>query len=72
MATATLSARLGSAARSPKKPFLVRVLDAIVESRMRKAMLDIERFRHLIPEDEVKQAGYTATLSCDAALPFTR
>ena len=39
---------------------------------MRQAMREIAMHRHLIPEDMLKKAGYTATASNDGAYPFTR
>ena len=73
MTTATL--RLStpvSAARTPRKSLLTRIYHAFIEARMRAAMHEIARRRHLIPEELLKKAGYTATVSDDAAYPFTR
>ena len=73
MTTATL--RLStpiSAGRTPRKSLLTRIYHALIEARMRKAMREIAMRRHLIPEDMLKKAGYTATVSDDAAYPFTR
>lgn len=34
---------------APRKSLLVRFLDALVESRMRKAQAEIRKYRHLMP-----------------------
>jgi len=74
MTTATL--RLSTpipATRTPlRKSFLARFYDAFVEARMRQALRELALHRHLIPEEVLKKAGYTATVSDDAAYPFTR
>jgi hypothetical protein len=73
MTTATL--RLStpiSAERTPRKSLLARLYHAFVEARMRAAMRELAMHRHLIPEDMLKKAGYTATASNDGAYPFTR
>ncbi len=73
MTTATL--RLSTpiaAARSPRKSLLTRIYVAFIEARMRAAMREIAMHRHLIPEDVLKKAGYTASASDDSAYPFTR
>ena len=75
MTTATL--RLStpistSRAAAPRKSFLARFYDALVEARMRQAMRELAMHRHLIPEDMLKKAGYAATASNDGAYPFTR
>jgi hypothetical protein len=74
MTTATLRLSIpASAARTaPRKGFLARFYDAFIEARMRAAMRELARHRHLIPEDVLKKAGYTASASNDGAYPFTR
>ena len=56
----------------PAQELLTRIYHAFIEARMRAAMHEIARRRHLIPEELLKKAGYTATVSDDAAYPFTR
>ena len=62
---------------------LVRLYNAFVEARMRQAMRELELHRHLVrpfdtkaadavPQDEVKRAGYSATLANAGLLPFVR
>jgi hypothetical protein len=62
---------------------LVRLYNALIESRMRAAMREIARHPHvrlpepvkaldLIPRDEVKRAGYQATYADAGMLPFVR
>jgi hypothetical protein len=73
MTTATL--RLStpvSVGRTPRKSLLTRAYHAFIEARMRAAMREIAMRRHRIPEDLLKKAGYIATVSDDAAYPFTR
>jgi hypothetical protein len=73
MTTATL--RLStpiSAERGPRKSLFVRLYHAFIEARMRTALRELARHRHLIPEDVLKKSGYTATASNDSAYPFTR
>lgn len=73
MTTATL--RLStpiSVKRSPRKSMLARLYQAFIEARMRAAMRELAMHRHLIPEDVLKKAGYTASASNDGAYPFTR
>ena len=73
MTTATL--RLStpiSAGQRPRKSLLARAYHAFIEARMRAARREIAMRRHLIPEDMLKKAGYTVTVSDDAAYPFIR
>ena len=73
MTTATLRLSIPiSAERTPRKSLLARLYHAFVEARMRAAMRELAMHRHLIPEDMLKKAGYTATASNDGAYPFTR
>jgi hypothetical protein len=73
MATITLEAAPAAAHNDTSgKSLLVRILDQIVESRMRKAMYEVQRYRHLVPDSEVEKAGYRVSLTGDAELPFTR
>lgn len=74
MATATITVTpVATAATAPKRAgFFKRVLDAMIEARMRQAAYELNRYRHLIPQDEVAKAGYRVSLTSDAAMPFTR
>lgn len=74
MATATLrlSTPLTEARSKPGKSLFARFYDALIEARARQAMRELAMHRHLIPENIVKKAGYTATLTNDGAFPFTR
>lgn len=72
MTTATLSLPTTYAETTPRKSWLARFHAAIIEARMRTAMRELERHRHLIPDDMLKSAGYEATATKDGALPFTR
>ena len=73
MTTATLRLSIPiSAERTPRKRLLARLYHAFVEARMRAAMRELAMHRHLIPEDMLKKASYTATASNDGAYPFTR
>lgn len=69
---ATLALRATAAGTPVRKNTLARLFAAIMESRMRHAIIEIERHRHLIPVSEVERAGYRVTLSTDAELPFAR
>ena len=60
-------------ARAERKPgFWARLLDAMVEARMRRAMRDIEARQHLIPENLLKKSGDAATINDDGSFPLTR
>jgi|tagenome__1003787_1003787.scaffolds.fasta_scaffold19325953_2 hypothetical protein len=50
--------------------FFARLHAAFVAARMRTAMRELARHRHLIPADVLKEAGYTATPENN--YPFTR
>src|ERR1043166_1555321 len=86
MTTATLRlfTPLAPARTAPKrKNALVRFYNALMEARMRQAMRELAMHRHLwpletvkpmdvVPQDEVKRAGYKATYADAALLPFVR
>ena len=74
MTTATLriSAAPPRARTEPRKGMLARLFDAMAAARMRQAMRELQRHRHLIPPHLLKSAGYEATASDDSKLPFTR
>lgn len=60
-------------ARSGRKPgFWMRLFEGMAEARLHAAIRELERHRHLVPEDVLKTYGYTATLDDDSRLPFTR
>lgn len=71
-ATLRLSTPVSATRTAPGKGFFARFYDALIEARMRAAMREIAMHRHLIPEDMLKKAGYTASASNDGAYPFTR
>jgi hypothetical protein len=74
MTVATFHARTAIPdGRTEQKPgFFSRLLNAMAEARMRQAMQELARHRHLVPEDLLKKYGYTATLKDDSRLLFTR
>jgi hypothetical protein len=62
---------------------LVRLYNALMEARMQAAMRELARHRHIlpqetiqpvevVPQDEVKRAGYRATYADAGMLPFVR
>ncbi len=55
-----------------KKGFFARVLDAMIESRMRQVEREIRMYTHLVPEDRLAKAGIRATLKNDKELPFVK
>ena len=71
-----------AALKAPKsRPFWARMLDRIVEARLRKAEQEIrmhlrhmpeDRLRRLVPEDVLKRLGLVATLSGSKEFPFVR
>ena len=71
-ATLPLSGPLTEARKAPAKGFFARWHEALVAARMRQAMVEVARHRHLIPDHVLKSAGYELTVTNDAALPFTR
>jgi len=71
-ATFSLPAARPAARSAPKRGWFARFYAALVEARMRAAMREIAKHRHLIPVDVLKAAGYQATVTKDGALPFTR
>ena len=88
MATATfdLSTQLSPAAAAPKvapqtaprKGLFMRFMEAMMAARMRQAMRELALHQHLmppvdvVPQDELKRAGYTATQADAGLLPFVR
>ena len=71
-ATVRLSGPLPAARSKPAKGFFTRFFEALAAARMRQAMRELERHRHLLPPHLLKEAGYQATASDDSAFPFTR
>jgi hypothetical protein len=60
-------------ARTARKAgFWARFAEAMMEARLRAAMRELNRHRHLVPEDLLKKSGYAATLNDDSQFPFTR
>ena len=70
--TLRLSGPLPAVRNAPAKGFFARFMDALIEARMRKAMREIEQYRHLTPSHLLKSSGYQATANDDGAFPFTR
>ena len=62
-----------SKTRTPaKKGFFARVLDAMVESRMRQVEREIRMYSHLVPVNRLAKAGIKATLENAKELPFVK
>ena len=55
-----------------KPGFCARFVAAMMEARLRAAMRELNRHRHLVPQDLLKKSGYTATVTDDGRFPFTR
>ena len=59
--------------RAESKPgFFARFIEGMMEARLRAAMRELNRHRHLVPEDLLKKSGYIATANDDSRFPFTR
>lgn len=52
--------------------FWARLYSAFAEARLRAALRELNRHRHLVPEDVLKKSGYIATVNDDGKFPFTR
>jgi hypothetical protein len=61
-----------SAAPSARKGFWARVLDAMIEARMRQAEREIRLHLHLVPEDILAKSGLEATYKGAGKLPFVK
>jgi hypothetical protein len=62
-----------AAKRAPaRKPWYTRLLEALVEARMRQVEREIARYRSLVPHDEAKAGGYRVSYANDEELPFVR
>jgi hypothetical protein len=59
-------------AAAPRKGFWQRFFEAYMRGRMRQAEREIQRLRHLIPQDELDIAGYRVGLKDSDQLPFGR
>ena len=70
--TIGISAPLPKAKIEPRKGMWARLFAALTAARMRQAMRELERHRHLIPPHLLKSTGYDATVTDDSRLPFTR
>jgi hypothetical protein len=76
---ATLTYDVGAAARAvetaapaTKKGFWARVLDAMIEARMRQAERQIRQHLHLVPEDVLTKSGFRASYKDADKLPFVK
>lgn len=56
----------------PKRSFFRRLLDAIIESRMRKAERELRKYLHLLPEETAEKMRFRVSLENDRELPFVR
>jgi hypothetical protein len=74
MATITYGTAIPATA-APAKParknLWTRFVDALIESRMRKAEEEIRRYHHLMP-DEFERAAYRLGPRSEDQLPFVR
>jgi hypothetical protein len=57
---------------APKKGFWTRVLDALIEARIRQAEREIRMHAHLLPADVLAESGYRVTFRDADKLPFTK
>jgi len=75
---ATLTYDLGAVAGTAKadapakKGFWARVLDAVIEARMREADRQIRQYVHLVPEHVLAESGLKATYKDADKLPFVK
>jgi hypothetical protein len=74
MTAATFHTRTAfpDARTEPRPGFWARLFEAMADARLRAAVRELERHRHLVPEDLLKKYGYTGTLNDDSRFPFTR
>jgi hypothetical protein len=59
------------AVRAERKGVFARWMDALIESRMRRARDEIARHSHLLPR-ELEQAGWRLSDRSEDSLPFVR
>jgi hypothetical protein len=55
-----------------KKGFWARVLDALIEARMRQAEREIRLHRHLVPASQLDELGFKASYKDADKLPFVK
>jgi len=72
VATLRMPVTLPETRKVTAKSLFARAYAALIEARMRAAMRELAMYRHLIPEDALKQAGYVASTRDDSAFPFTK
>lgn len=75
MTAVTFSPTLTPAAKAaakPQKGFWARVVDRIIEARMRQVEREIRLHLHHIPTKTLEEAGYFSRLSADRELPFVK
>lgn len=71
--------RSAAAAVTPSKPVApttksiwTRLLDAMIESRLRQAEREIRQHLHLVPADVLARSGFAATYKDAGKLPFMK
>ena len=72
VATLRMPVSLPETRKVSGKSLFARFFAALIEARMRAAMREIAMHRHLVPEDVLQKAGYTASVNDDGAFPFTK
>jgi hypothetical protein len=75
MSAVTFSPRLAPAAKAAAKPqqgFWARVLERIIEARMRQVEREIRVHLAHVPAKTLEEAGYFSRLSNDRELPFVK
>jgi hypothetical protein len=71
MATVTYGSALPATASPARKSLWTRFVDAMIESRLRKAEKEIRRYRHLLP-DAFERAAHDLGPGSEGQLPFVR
>ena len=71
MSIVTYDVAPSTPAAPARKGLLMRFVDLVVESQMRRATEEIRRHRHLLPRD-LEQAGWKLTARSEDSLPFVR
>ena len=75
MTAVTFSPKLAPAAKAAaklQKGFWARVLDHIIEARMRQVEREIRLHLAHVPAKTLEEAGYFSRLSADRELPFVK
>ena len=75
MTAVTFSPALTPAAKAatkPQKGFWARVLERIIEARMRQVEREIRMHLAHVPAKTLEEAGYFSRLSTDRQLPFVK